>query len=297
MASASPSKPPIALIIGVCALCCLVSASAGAGVYAISSSSGDSSSPAPDASSSQTPRPTPSPTPGPAPSPTPGPAPSPTPGSKATILSGAQALQTAEIDISTSPPAFNMPTGLMTSVTYTMSMDINIAQASIRWRSIFNSGNPDCCGPSTRHPAVYITGTQDAPPANRVRVVHAWDGNPDPGGPTTFAATPGTYFNLTWVVSGNALKTYINGSLDSTLVSASGTFNWNTPSNAWKWNSYLPDPSGANGNAAGPLKVKNVYWWNRALTAAEVATIGSSTTSTTSGYAVEPYTVSGLKTY
>ena len=198
-------------------------------------------------------------------------------------MSDAIPLQTPEIDISTSPPGFNAPGGLVTPVAYTMSMDINITQTSQRWRSILNSGqhvggNPDCCGPDTRHPAVFITGTLDDPPANRIRVVHGTDGNNDPNGSISFVATPGTYFNLTWVVSGGNLKVYINGGLDPS-GSFAGNYVWDTPRSTWRWNSYLPDPSGANGNAAGPLKVKNVYWWNRALTAAEVATIGSSSTT------------------
>ena len=203
---------------------------------------------------------------------------------KQTLLASGQAIQVTEADISTAPPTFTPPTGIdTTKVSYTMTMDVNIAQAGPSWRNIMNNGDPDWPpGMVSRRPAVFITGTDAAPP-NRIHIVHGSTGDQNVNIVTSFAATPGTYFNLTWVVDGGKLTTYINGAKDSAGI-VSGTFNWGT--NAWKWNAYnVQYPSRAE-NVAGSVKVKNAYWFNKALSDADVAML--TTASTTSTYAPEP---------
>lgn len=207
---------------------------------------------------------------------------------KQTLLASGQALQVNEVDISASPPTFTPPTGLTSNVSYTMSMDVNIAQAGPSWRNIMNNGAHDCCDATTRRPAVFITGN-DVAPANRIHIVHGATQDNNKNIITSFAATPGTYFNLTWVVDGGTLTTYINGTRDAN-GSVSATFNWGSPvQNTWRWNQYLSEYKTRTANTAGAVKVKNVYWFNRPLSAAEVTTLTSS--STTSSYTPEPFSL------
>jgi hypothetical protein len=207
---------------------------------------------------------------------------------KQTLLESGQAIQVAEVDISTAPPAFTAPTGIdTTKVSYSMSMDVQIAQAGPSWRNIMNNGDPDWPpGTTARRPAVFITGT-DAAPANRIHIVHGSTEDQNKNIVTSFAATPGTYFNLTWVVDGGKLTTYINGQKDS-AGSVNGTFTWGT-ANAWKWNAYKTQYPTRPQNVAGSVNVKNAYWFNKALTDADVTTL--ITASTTSTYAPEPYSL------
>ena len=207
---------------------------------------------------------------------------------KQTLLESGQAIQVAEAEISTAPPAFTAPTGIDTSkVSYSMSMDVLIAQTGPSWRNIMNNGTHDCCDATSRRPAVFITGSDAAPP-NRIHIVHGANEDNNKNIVTSFAATPGTYFNLTWVVDGGKLTTYINGTKDSTGT-VSGTFNWGTHTPTWKWNQYLSEYTTRTQNTAGSVKVKNAYWFNKALTDADVTTITAA--STTSTYAPEPYSL------
>ena len=200
---------------------------------------------------------------------------------KDTLLKSGQAIQVAEAEISTSPPAFTAPTGIDTSkVSYSVTMDVNIAQAWPSWRNIMNNGDPDWPpGTVSRRPAVFITGN-DAAPANRIHIVHGSTEDQNKNIVTAFAATPGTYFNITWVVDAGKLTTYINGQKDSTGT-VNGTFTWGT--NAWKWNAYLTQYPQRTQNTSGSVKVKNVYWFNKALSDGDVATLTG-----TSKYTPEP---------
>jgi len=205
-----------------------------------------------------------------------------------TLLASGQAIQVPEIDISTAPPAFTAPTGIdTTKVSYSMSMDVNIAQTGPSWRNIMNNGTHDCCDANSRRPAIFITGNDAAPP-NRIHIVHGAKEDNNKNIVTTFAATLGTYFNVTWVVDGGKLTTYINGVPDAT-GSVSGTFNWGTHTPTWKWNQYLSEYTTRKENTQGPVKVKNVYWFNKALSPTEIKAIASPAGSGTSTYTPEPY--------
>jgi hypothetical protein len=138
---------------------------------------------------------------------------------------------------------------------------------------------------NARRPCVYVTGNDAAPP-NRVHIVHQAAAADNTNIVTTFAATLGKYFNLTWVVSSGTLKTYVNGVLDTTGT-VSAAFTWPTPDQPWTW----MHPNYA-ANKTGAITVANVYFWNSALTAAQVASlvIPSAPTpnvATTSYYASE----------
>jgi hypothetical protein len=207
---------------------------------------------------------------------------------KAALLATGQAIQAAEVDISTAPPAFTVPTGVPTSgaVSYSMTMDINIAQAGPSWRNIMNHGDPDAGTATTRRPAIFITGNDPAPP-NRIHIIHGSTEDNNTNIVTTFAATPGTYFTLTLVVSAGTMTTYINGTADATGTT-SATFTWNDASQPWRWNAYLAQLPGRAENTSGTVKVKNAYWFNKALTAAEVTTLATAAASGTSTYRPEP---------
>jgi hypothetical protein len=187
-----------------------------------------------------------------------------------------QTLLAAETEISTFPPAFTTPTGVPTSgaVSYTLAMSVKIAQAGSSWRNIMSHGDPDWPpGDTGRRPAIFITGNDAAPP-NRIHVVHGSTEDQNRNIVTSFAATPGTYFNLIVVVDSGTLKTYINGALDATGT-VNGNFTWNNSNQLWRWNSYLAQIPGRAANTEGSVKVKNVYWFNRALTTAEIASLAA----------------------
>lgn len=190
------------------------------------------------------------------------------PSQKQRLLQSGQAILTAETDISNSPPPFPTPRHSQ-AVTYTMTMDVNIAQAGPSWRNIFNSGDPDYGTITTRRPAVFITGN-DVAPANRIHIVHGTTQDNNRNIVSTFVAQPGTYFNLTWVVQNGTLTTYINGRPDPS-GSVQGGFSWGP--DAWKWNAYLTQIPNRPENKAGPVKIKNAYWFDRALSATDIATL------------------------
>jgi hypothetical protein len=213
---------------------------------------------------------------------------------KAALIATGQAIQVAEID--TQPqPAFTAPTGIVLSapVSYTYSMDININGIG-SWRNIMHHGGDDI----DRKPALYLT------PANKLVVSHATNENWEMSANPSFTPVIDTYFNLTVVCTGGKLIAYINGVKDAT-GEVTGTFDWQgkhftaargtpPPPATWKWSAYKTyfpgngDPSGRRDNV-GPIKVKNVYWFNKGLTDAEVATLATPSTSTTSTFIPEPY--------
>lgn len=211
---------------------------------------------------------------------------------RASVWASGQSIQSAPFDTQVAPTTFTKPpTGYSGTPTYTMSLDINIAQTAPNWRNIFSHApaDSDWNNPLQRRPSLYVTGSGAAgPPANRMHIIHATAGADNTNIITTFAATPGTYFNLTWVVSGGVLKTYINGVLDTTGT-VSGAFTWPSPDQPWTWMH-----TGAAANKTGAITVANVYWWNSALTEAQIAQLKIPATpttgvATTSYYMPEPF--------
>jgi hypothetical protein len=198
---------------------------------------------------------------------------------------GVQPLQVGEVEIGTSPPPFKKPVLDRSKVSYTMSMDVKLAQAGTDWRNIFNSSKQDCCNTTTRRPAVFISGSNTGQ-ASRILIVHG--ANPSNGTSfwpehdrngdnrhvlTSFAASPNVYFNVTWTVDRGTLKTYINGLLN-VQATTGGDFTWGEEN--WQWNAYLTQHPGRAENTAGSVKVKNVLWWNRPLAASEIQALQGS---------------------
>lgn len=201
-----------------------------------------------------------------------------------TLLASGQALQVEELDIfkGKQMPFAISPTGIdTTKVTYSMSLDIIVVkELSEWWYSILSNNNKQDypIDSTVRRPGVWLTGAKTEFGARKVHIDHANANNQQGAIITEFAATIGTYFNLTFVVDNGKGTTYINGVKDS-KGEWSWAFTWSTE-NAWTWNLY--------NHAESEIKVKNVYWFNKALTADEAKLIGTKQTSGTSMYALPP---------
>ena len=185
-----------------------------------------------------------------------------------TLLASGQTLVQSALDVSQGPIPFSIvPTGLTTStVAYTMSMDILIEKSSGGWRCLLaNQTTTEPIENIRRRPAVFISGadyrdSEGRVGPNYIQVVHAV-GTVNTSIITSAKAPEGRYFNLTWTVGNGILTTYLDGVVDRTGT-VSGAFAW-APTNAWTWR-----PEGAK---SGSLTVRNVYWFNKALSASEVA--------------------------
>jgi len=246
------------LILVVVVACCLSSSAAAAGgffMYQNSSQAASASAPV-----------TGSPVAG-APAAAPAPA-SATPLQTLLASGQGQVLVSSAIDVSQGPMAFSVaPSGWSTStVAYTMSVDILIEKSSGGWRCLLaNQTTTQPLENIRRRPAVFISGadyrdSEGRVGPNYIQVVHAV-GAVNTSITTSAKAPEGRYFNLTWTVGNGVLTTYLNGVVDRTGT-VSGAFAW-APTNAWTWS-----PEGAK---SGSLTVRNVYWFNKALSASEVA--------------------------
>jgi len=207
------------------------------------------------------------------------PSPSPSP-SLSTLLQSGQAIQVSEVDLATNP-TFTPPTELNSTVTYSMSMDINIVNEVATWYSMLDNSKAGTyvpIGTTNRRPTVIISGEDWPGGASNIHIVHSSTDGANDNIITKFQATPGVYFNLTFVVDSGKLKTYINGVADD-FGEVSAAFTWSTSENEWTWN---PD------KRPDSIKVKNVYWFNKALTPSEVELIGKKQTSGTSTYELPP---------
>lgn len=220
------------------------------------------------------------------------PAPSaPAAASLTTLYSTGQKIQDAELEVGlASVPFYSAPFGYDISKppAYSMTMDIMVAQTGDRWRNIMehspSTGVDFPVGTTYRRPAVFVTGNDAAPP-NRVMITHGNTSN-ESSSITSMNTVPlGKYFTLTWVVYNGTMTMYWNGVADP-AGPLSTTFNWPSTDQPWTWlqGNYA-------GNVAGSIKVKNVYWFNRALAQSDLQQIASQyPASGTSHYIPEPYT-------
>jgi hypothetical protein len=102
-----------------------------------------------------------------------------------------------------------------------------------------------------------------------------------------YRLTPGTYYRVGFVVSPpSAPKLYLTGGsgmTDSNMIGTGAVSHGSTGSDA----RFNPNNSPLTG-----IKVKNAYYFGKALTASEMALLGASGmgSGTTSGYMPEPYT-------
>jgi hypothetical protein len=201
------------------------------------------------------------------------------------VLAQGQEIQVAEFNLNEAIGAAG-PTGIDTKkVAYTMSMDIKLLvppnQIGMEAYIFCNDESPKSTsiGTTQRRPALILLGSQlrnERDKTGRLYVAHATGGSDYIQNKsrlkTNFKATQGQYFNITWTVANGLLSVYIDGKLDGTLK---GAFTWSTKANKWSWN---PE------NENMPVSIKNVYWFNKALSASEVALIGKKQTSGVSAY-------------
>ena len=166
-------------------------------------------------------------------------------------------------------PFTTKPTGVPTSgkVEYTVSFDILVSsQGAAIPAGVW--GHPDTL--QDRSPAFFLYPSN----SNKFHYVH----KPQSAGYSTLSTktyTPGTYANFTVVANGSSLKTWVDGVADA-VVTGGEPMQWST-STEWIWN-------GSSNIPIGAVKVKNFYWFNKALTDAEVSTL----TGTTSTYMPQP---------
>ena len=212
--------------------------------------------------------------------------------SLAPLYSSGQKIQDTELEIGlASVPFYSAPFGydITKPPAYSMTMDIMVSQTGDRWRSIMahspTTGADFPVGATYRRPAVFITGN-DTAPANRIMVAHGNASNESASITSTNTAPMGKYFTLTWVVFNGTMTMYWNGVADP-AGPLSSSFNWPSTDQPWSWlqGNYL-------GNVAGSVKVKNVYWFNRALAQSDLQLIAAQYPSSgTSHYIPEPYTM------
>ena len=218
-------------------------------------------------------------------------APAVAPASLTPLYSTGQKIQDAELEVGlASVPFFSAPFGydITQPPAYSMTMDIMVSQTGDRWRNIMEHspavGADFPVGAAYRRPAVFVTGN-DTAPANRIMLTHA-NASSESSSITSINTVPlGKYFTLTWVVFNGTMTMYWNGVADP-AGPLSTSFNWPATSQPWTWLQ-----GNYTGNVAGSIKVKNVYWFNRALAQSDLQLIASQYKSSgTSGYVPEPYT-------
>ena len=187
---------------------------------------------------------------------------------KQTLLATGQAIQVAEqtISVATPPTITTQPTGITATGSFTLSMDINVSASVPGWVCVFGQG------PHPRHPGVWINNAA-VPGGIRFHMGAA-------AADYTSVFTFGEYFNMTAVydATSSTLTLYKNGVANGSTTVASGQYTPPTPTN-FEWNQQKV--------TAPTIKVKNTYWFNKALTAAEVTTL----VGTTSTYMPQPLTM------
>jgi len=220
------------------------------------------------------------------------PAPGPAPKSPATLtplqtlLASGQAIQVAELTITSSPKpviaAASQPTGITATGSFTLSLDINMTALPTGLLRVIGQGD------HPGNPALWLfpagsggggwfkfhNGGPDSPETNSITLVSG-----------TTPPVYNTYYNITAVYDAPSTTTtlYYNGvSKVSLRTIVPAKYTPPTPT-AFGW---------TDQNVTAPtIKVKNTYWFNKALTAAEVATLSGTSSGPSSGYMPEPYTV------
>lgn len=205
------------------------------------------------------------------------------------LYGSGQKIQDGDLEIGyASVPFASAPFGYVLTAppAYSMTMDIMVAQTGDRWRNIMEhgpaTGNDFPPGRTFRRPSVFITGN-DTAPANRLMITHANSSGENTNVTTSMPVPLGKYFTLSWVVYNGTLTVYVNGVADPGGA-VNAAFNWPQVDTPWTWNQ-----GNYSGNIAGSIKVKNVYWFNRAIASSELGQISSVYGTTTSHYEPEPY--------
>ena len=194
---------------------------------------------------------------------------------KQTLLASGQAIQVAEqtISVAAPPTITTQPTGITATGSFTLSTDINMTTLPAGLLRVIGQGV---------HPGNPGLWLFPAGAGGNVWVrMHVGNSAVDL---VTGTAPPvyNTYYNITAVYDAptNTATLYYNGvSKSSSTAIVPAGYVPPTPTD-FGWNQQkLTAPT---------VKVKNVYWFNKALTAAEVATLTGTSSGTTSTYTPEP---------
>jgi hypothetical protein len=194
---------------------------------------------------------------------------------KQTLLASGQAIQVAEqtISVAAPPTITTQPTGITATGSFTLSIDINMA-ARLPTGLLRVIGQ----GVHPGNPGLWLFPADSGDVWIRFHVGNsALD-------LVTGTAPPvyNTYYNITAVYDAptHTATLYYNGvSKSSSTAIVPAGYVPPTPTD-FGWNQQkLTTPT---------VKVKNTYWFNKALTAAEVATLTATSSGTTSTYMPEP---------
>jgi len=236
---------------------------------------------------------------------------------RASVWSSGQSLVSPETDLvtlkgtafATKPGGVPNTTALIAAaptVNYTFSMDLKLsgsrpdALVQVFYHNSPQASSATAVANPGRTPALYIlnngwaAGYKGCPHVAHIAEIsgESWIAAP-PNLPTP-PVPDDVWTNVTVTASGSTLSMYING--NTTPIATAPALDghkliWQPeadPANAWKW-----DCGGIS--AAGQMKIANFYWWNTALTAAQIAQLKIPATptpgvATTSYYMPEPFT-------
>jgi len=201
------------------------------------------------------------------------PAPSPTgPPAPINLLTSETTFSQANPDVAATTQPTVSPTS---NVAFTISMDMNIVAPSQNWREIFQNTKDDSWNGAPvatgNTPLISIVPSTWSQRVNQVLFRMLLDND------TQFEAfsaafVPGTYTKLTVVCNDTKITVYTNGQKGEEVTAPAG--------HRMKWratNNFTWSPTSQYWIAGDTVKVKNGKWWNRALTDAEVAALGTST--------------------
>lgn len=186
-------------------------------------------------------------------------------------------IQSDELDISqlnnrndTSPVGnLTAPDGNIVPVSYTVAFALNIEKTCNDWRNIFFHGKEDNWSNNMgidRTPAIWIY-----PGTSQLQIKHHSTKDPNDGiDRTTYTFPLGNYAHFAMVVSDTVMKLYINGKLSEVYNVNNGyNFVWNTPvGKSFSIHKLLGRNNWSCVN--GSVKIKNMLWYNKELTDADV---------------------------
>lgn len=186
-------------------------------------------------------------------------------------------IQSDELDISQltnrndTSPVGNLvaPDGNILPVSYTVEFSLRIEKVCNDWRNIFFHGKEDNWSNNTgidRTPGIWIY-----PGTTQLHIKHHSTKNPNDGIHQTAYSFPlDNYAHFAMVVNENSMKVYINGKLSQEYNVDNGyIFVWNTP--VGKSFSIHKLLGRNNWNCVnGFVKIKNMLWYNKELTDAEI---------------------------
>jgi len=180
-------------------------------------------------------------------------------------------LESTTRQITTTTAFTNQPTGLLQSVSFTISLDLQIERESDSWRDVFQNvsgATYPINNNNTRKPGLVISGVDLGSDTRKIFFGYSTYPNTPPNdynffvGSGSFQFVPGQWFRCTCTVDGpnKTITMYINGvQTDTATTTSTLTLPTNAP--AFTWFPYI------DGNDAqyGQINVRKVRWWNKVL--------------------------------